>query len=164
MTVPDTMSDSTFRIRLAESDDDEFILTLVPRFIDFPLPNGRTRSDCLKGIETDLVRHLDEQPSNSYIFVAENEDGDPVGFVHLQKTKDFFTQRDNCHISDIAVAAAHEGGGVGKFLLDHAYGWAKEHRCQYVTLAVFPGNERAQELYRKHGFDTDLVRMAKPVR
>jgi len=158
------MSDSPFLIRLAESDDDEFILGLLHRFVDFPLPNGRTKTDCLKGIESDLVRHLDEQPSNSYIFVAENQDGEAVGFVHLQKTKDFFTHRDNCHISDIAVAKAHEGDGVGTFLLDHAYAWAKEHRCQFVTLAVFPGNERAREMYIKHGFDTDLMRMAKPVR
>ncbi|MGF6711780.1 ribosomal protein S18 acetylase RimI-like enzyme [Luteibacter sp. W1I16] len=160
------MSDATFLIRLAESeDDDEFILGLVPRFVDdFPLPNGRSRSDCLKGIEADLVKHLDEQPSNSYIFIAENEDGKPVGFVHLQKTKDFFTHRDNCHISDIAVAKEYEGDGVGKFLLDHAYVWAKEHRCQFVTLAVFPGNQRARDMYTKHGFDTDLMRMAKPVR
>lgn len=158
------MSDSPFLIRLAESDDDEFILGLVPRFVDFKLPNGRTRTDCLKGIESDLVKHLDEQPSNSYIFVAENDEGEPVGFVHLQKTKDFFTHRDNCHISDIAVAERYEGAGVGAFLLDHAQTWAKEHRCQFVTLAVFPGNERALEMYRKHGFDTDLMRMAKPVR
>jgi ribosomal protein S18 acetylase RimI-like enzyme len=158
------MSDSPFLIRLAESDDDEFILDLVPRFITFPLPNGRTRTDCLKGIEADLVHHLDDQPSNSYVFVAEDGDGERVGFIHLQKTRDFFTHRDNCHVSDIAVAEAFEGTGVGTFLLDHAYSWAKEHRCQFVTLAVFPGNERAREMYVKHGFDTDLVRMAKPVR
>jgi ribosomal protein S18 acetylase RimI-like enzyme len=158
------MSDPAFLIRLAESDDDDFILGLVHRFIHFPLPNGRTKTDCLKGIEADLVRHLDEQPSNSYIFIAENDDGDAVGFIHLQKTKDFFTHRDNCHISDIAVHEHYEGSGVGKALLDHAYTWAKEHRCQFVTLAVFPGNERARDLYVKHGFDTDLVRMARPVR
>jgi len=158
------MSDSPFLIRLAETDDDEFILGLVPRFITFPLPNGRTRADCLKGIESDLVHHLDDQPSNSYLFVAEDEDGEQVGFIHLQKTKDFFTHRDNCHVSDIAVAEKHERRGVGTFLLDHAYAWAKEHRCQFVTLAVFPGNEGAREMYAKHGFDTDLVRMARPVR
>ena len=158
------MSDSPFLIRLAESDDDEFILGLVPRFVDFKLPNGRTRTDCLKGIESDLVKHLDEQPSNSYIFVAENDEGEPVGFVHLQKTKDFFTHRDNCHISDIAVAQSHEGRGIARALLDHAENWAREHRCQLITLAVFPGNERARAVYESAGFAADLLRLAKPVR
>jgi ribosomal protein S18 acetylase RimI-like enzyme len=162
--VPDTMSDSPFLIRLAESDDDEFILDLVPRFISFPLPNGRTRTDCLKGIEADLVHHLDDQPPNSYIFVVENEDGEKVGFLQLQKTKDFFTHRDNCHIANIAVAQKYEGVGAGKFMLQYADSWAKEHHCQFVTLAVLPGNEKARDLYVSHGFDTDLMRLAKPVR
>ena len=157
------MSDSPFLIRLAESDDDEFILGLLHRFVDFPLPNGRTRTDCLKGIEADLVRHLDEQPSNSYIFVAENEDGEPVGFVHLQKTQDYFTGRVNCHISDLAVAQTHEGQGVGRALLDHAETWAREHRCHLITLAVFPGNERARKIYEEAGYGADLLRLAKPV-
>jgi ribosomal protein S18 acetylase RimI-like enzyme len=158
------MSESAFRIRLAESDDDDFILGLVPRFIRFPLPNGRTRTDCLKGIEADLVKHLDEQPSNSYVYIAENDDGDAVGFIHLQKTKDFFTHRDNCHIANVGVAERHEGTGAGRFLLDYAHDWAREHRCQFVTLAVLPGNQRARDLYTRYGFDTDLIRMAKPVR
>jgi RimJ/RimL family protein N-acetyltransferase len=33
-----------------------------------------------------------------------------------------------------------------------------------VTLAVFPGNERARALYEAAGYATDLLRLAKPVR
>jgi GNAT superfamily N-acetyltransferase len=157
------MSETTYLIRLAE-DDDDFILGLIPRFVDFPLPNGRRRNECIEGIRADLVRHLDEQPPNSFIFVAEDEDGEAVGFVHLQKTQDFFNHRTNCHVSDLAVAEAAEGTGVGKALLDHAYAWAREHKCQYVTIAVFPGNERARTMYEAAGYDLDLCRMAKPVK
>ncbi|HEV7775515.1 MAG TPA: GNAT family N-acetyltransferase [Luteibacter sp.] len=157
------MSDSGFLIRLAE-DDDDFILGLVPRFVDFPLPGWRRRNECIEGIRADLARHLDDQPPNSFLFVAENEDGQPVGFVHLQKTQDFFNGRTNCHISDLAVAHEHEGRGVGQALLAHAEEWAREHRCQFVTLAVFPGNERAREMYENNGYGADLLRLAKPVR
>ena len=157
------MSETTYLIRLAE-DDDDFILGLIPRFVDFPLPNGRRRNECIEGIRADLVRHLDEQPPNSFIFVAEDEDGEPVGFIHLQKTQDFFNHRTNCHVSDLAVAEEAEGTGVGKALLDHAYAWAREHKCQYVTIAVFPGNERARKTYESAGYDLDLCRMAKAVK
>jgi len=157
------MSDDAFLIRLAE-DDDDFIIALVPRFVDFPLPVWRKRHECIEGIRADVLRHLDEQPANSYIFVAENADGERVGFVHLQKTRDFFTSRSNAHISDLAVAPAHEGRGVGKALLDHAEDWAREHQCQLLTLAVFPGNERARTLYDAAGYAPDLLRLAKPVR
>lgn len=156
------MSDRHFLIRLAE-DDDDFILDLVPRFVDFTLPTWRRRHECIEGIRSDLLHHLDDQPANSFVFVAEDEDGDRVGFMHLQKTQDFFTGRSNCHISDLAVAPKHESKGVGRALLAHAESWAREHRCALVTLAVFPGNERARALYAAHGYDIDLVRMAKPV-
>lgn len=157
------MSDSTFLIRLAE-DDDEFILGLAPRFVDFPLPAWRKRHECIEGIRKDLSRHLEEQPANSFVFVAEDADGERVGFLHLQKTQDFFTGRTNCHVSDLAVAQEHERRGVGRALLDHAETWAREHRCALLTLGVFPGNERARALYEATGFGPDLVRLAKPVR
>lgn len=157
------MADSHFLIRLAE-DDDEFILGLVPRFVDFTLPAWRRRHECIEGIRKDLGRHLDEQPANSYVFVAEDDEGARVGFIHLQKTQDFFTGRGNGHISDLAVDPRHEGRGVARALLAHAEDWAHEHQCQLLTLAVFPGNERARALYEAAGYGTDLLRLAKPLR
>lgn len=157
------MSDATYLIRLAE-DDDDFILGLVPRFVDFTLPPWRRRHECIEGIRNELLRHLEEQPPNSFLFVAEDGDGEPVGFVHLQKTQDFFTGRSNCHISDLAVARQQEGRGVGRALLEHAEAWAREHRCQLVTLAVFPGNDRARAIYENAGYAADLLRLAKAVR
>ena len=157
------MSDHRYLIRLAE-DDDDFILALVPRFVDFPLPPWRRRHECIEGIRADLVRHLDDQPANSFVFVAEDEDGTPAGFIHLQKTQDFFTGRSNCHVSDLAVAPGRDGQGVGRALLEHAEVWAREHRCALVTLAVFPGNERARALYEASGYAPDLLRLAKAVR
>jgi ribosomal protein S18 acetylase RimI-like enzyme len=157
------MTDTPLLIRLAE-DDDDFVLALVPRFMNFTLPPWRRRHECIDGIRRDLLRHLEDQPANSYLFVAEDSDGERVGFVHLQRTEDFFSGRSNCHISDIAVAPQHEDRGVGKALLAHAETWAREHQCQLVTLAVFPGNERARALYEANGYATDLLRLAKPVR
>lgn len=155
------MPNAPLLIRLAD-DDDDFILGLVPRFVDFPLPDWRRRHECIEGIRDDLLRHLEDQPPNSYLFVAE-VDGRPAGFIHLQRSTDFFTHRSNCHISDLAVAPEHEGCGIGQALLAHAEDWARQHKCQLVTLAVFPGNERARDLYDANGYATDLLRMAKPV-
>ena len=157
------MSDTRFLIRLAE-DDDDFILGLVPRFVDFPLPAWRKRHECIEGIRADLAHHLDDQPANSFLFIAEDEDGERAGFMHLQKTRDFFNGRTNCHVSDLAVAPAYERRGVGTALLAHAEEWAREHRCALMTLAVFPGNESARALYEANGYHIDLLRLAKPLR
>ncbi len=157
------MSDTPLLIRLAE-DDDDFILALVPRFVDFTLPPWRRRHECIEGIRDDLGRHLDDQPANHFLFVAEDVDGERVGFIELQKTHDFFNGRTNCHINNVAVAPDHEGHGVGRALMAHAEEWAREHHCALVTLAVFPGNERARALYQTCGYATDLLRLVKPVR
>jgi len=159
------MSDHPFLIRLAEDEeDDDFILGLVPRFVEFDLPAWRRRHECIEGIRRDLTRHLDDQPPNSFLFVAEDEDGARAGFMHLQKTQDFFTGRTNCHVSDLAVAPSHQGRGAARALLAHAEDWAREHRCALMTLAVFPGNDKARTLYEALGYDVDLLRLAKPLR
>lgn len=150
-------------IRLAE-DEDDFILGLVPRFVDFPLPPWRKRHECIDGIRRDLLRHLEDGTANDFMFVAENPDGRVVGFIELQKAQDFFTGRTNCHINNIAVDPAHEGQGVARALMEHAEQWAREHRCALITLAVFPGNERARAMYQAAGYEVDLLRLAKPVK
>ena len=157
------MDSPAARIRLARADDDDFILGLVGRFVEFDLPPWRRRGECAAGIRDDLSRHLREQPPGSHIFVAEDEDGERAGFLHLQTVTDFFTAAQNCHIADLAVAPRCEGRGVAAALLRFAEDWARRHRCRHLTLAVFPGNERALALYQRHGYGVDLLRMAKRV-
>ncbi len=85
---------AAMHIRLARADDDEFILGLIDRFVDFELPPWRKRSECANGIRSDVARHLREQPPGTHIFVAEDdEDAALVGFLHLQTTADYFTPR-----------------------------------------------------------------------
>lgn len=160
------MSETEFvaRVRLAHADDDEFILGLADRFIAFELPPWRKRSETLAGIRTDIARHLRDLPPASHLFVAEDDVGERLGFLHLQTQTDFFIGVLNCHISDLVVAPEHDGKGVGSALLRYADRWAKEHRCRHLTLAVFPGNERARKLYEHHGYGVETLRMAKPVK
>lgn len=158
-------TESDLHIRLADADDDEFILGLVERFVEgFELPPWRRRGDCAEGVRQDLGRHLTEQPPGSHVFVAENDDGERVGFIHLQLVHDFFVRVQNCHISDLAVARGHDGKGVGSALLAYAERFGREHRCRHVQLAVFPGNTRARALYERSGFGVEMVRMMKPLR
>lgn len=151
-------------IRTADAGDDSFILSLVERFVGFELPEWRKKSDCAAGIRRDLKRALENPPHGEALFVAEDESGERVGFLRLQKTRDFFSGRPNCHISDLAVVNGREGQGIGRALLDYAHAWAKKQRCALVTLAVFPGNERARALYERNGFGPDLLRMARPIK
>lgn len=150
-------------IRAATAEDTNFILSLVPRFVTFSLPKPRRKRDVTGALRADLEHALREKPANNYFFIAGDADGRSVGFLHLQVQRDFFSHERACHVSDIAVAADHEGGGIGRLLLEHAQRWAKQHRCKLLTLSVFPGNARARALYESAGFAPDLLRMLKPV-
>jgi GNAT superfamily N-acetyltransferase len=154
----------TIHIRLAHADDDDFILGLASRFAEFELPPWRKRNETLAGIRRDIEHHLRALPAGSHLFVAEDEYAERLGFLHLQTRKDFFTGAQNCHVSDIVVAKAHEGRGVAHAMLDFAESWAREHRCRHLTLGVFAGNERARDVYAKHGFGVEILSMAKVVK
>lgn len=160
------MSDAVpaIHIRLAHADDDELILALAERFGAFELPTWRKRNEVVAGIRADIARHLRELPPASHLFVAETDAGERCGFLHLHTQKDFFTGALNCHVSDMVVVPDFDGRGVGSAMLAYAERWAKDHRCRFVTLSVFPGNERARKLYERHGYGTELLRMAKPVK
>lgn len=151
-------------VRAATPDDDEFILGLIERFVDFDLPRWRKRNIVTEGIRRDLLRQMEEQPAGSFMFVAEDDSsGERVGFLHLQTVTDFFTGHQNCHISDLAVVRSHDGKGIGRALLEYAERFAREHRYERLQLSVFPGNERARKLYEEAGYGIDILRMVKPL-
>ncbi len=157
------MSNTQARIRMANADDDAFILGLVERFVEFELPPWRKRSETATGIRRDIARHLSEQPPGTFVFVAEDDAAERLGFLHLHKMVDFFSGHWNCHIADLAVAKGQDGNGIGQQLLEFTEDWALEHDCRLITLGVFPANARARELYERNGYGVDLVRMAKSV-
>ena len=151
-------------VRSANADDDEFIFSLIERFVDFELPRWRRRNVVVEGIRADLSRNLEEPPAGSFLFVAEDDSsGERVAFLHLQTVTDYFTGHQNCHVSDIAVARDYGGKGIGKALMAYAERFAREHRYERLQLNVFPGNARARKLYEELGYGVDMIRMVKPL-
>lgn len=155
------MSDAAV-IRAARDGDEAFILALVERFTAFDLPSGRDREGVTQAIADDLLIHLRTRPATSSFFIIEVE-SQQAGFLHLQRTDDFFGDGPHCHISDLAIAPDFEGRGLAGALLAHAETQARAQGCTRLTLSVFPGNARARALYERHGFGLDLLRMGKPV-
>src|SRR3546814_1224439 len=77
------VGDTELLMRAAEPGDDDFILSLVPRFVDFEMPPGRKRPVVADGIRRDLPKHLEESRPGSFLRIAETDDGNPAGFLHL---------------------------------------------------------------------------------
>ena len=153
----------TILIRPYTPADRAFILALAPRFSEFELPAWRTHAEIDSATLRYLQKTLDQQPPESFIFVAEAEQTGPAGFIHLQIQTDYFTNETNGYISDLAVAPAFEGQGIARRLLQTAEDWAREHGFSRLSLYVFEGNTRARQLYAQCGFDPEITRYVKPL-
>jgi len=147
--------------REAQPADRDFILSLVPRFSQFEMPAWRTRDEIDRTNQVALQAALDGPEAGAAIFVAVDEHGQQAGFIHLQTPADFFNGEKTAYISDLAVAQAFEGQGVGRVLLALAESWAQAQGCRLLTLYVFANNERARAIYVKNGFQPEVMKYVK---
>lgn len=59
---------------------------------------------------------------------------------------------DEAHLLDVALAARLQGQGLGRRLLDEIAARARSQGMTSILLEVRPSNERALEVYRRHGY------------
>jgi GNAT superfamily N-acetyltransferase len=149
------------RIRPFRSEDRGFIVDLVPRLTEFGEVPGRDRLAMNARDREVLERAMDAPPADTAVFVAEDGDGRPVGFIHLTAADDYYTSSRTAHIADVIVAKGAEGQGIGSALIAHGEQWARERGFQMLTLNVFLANHAARDLYVKRGFEQEWVRCVK---
>lgn len=65
---------------------------------------------------------------------------------------------DEAHVTNIAVRSDVRGQGLGNLLLGELQRTAVQYGAERMTLEVRASNERAQRLYRKHGFQSSGIR------
>jgi ribosomal protein S18 acetylase RimI-like enzyme len=149
------------RIRPAVSRDRSFILDLAPRLIEFGDVPGRSPSEMVARDRSVLTKTLDEPAADAAMFVAEDDSGNPLGFIHLTTADDYYSARETAHVADIVVAPKAAGQGVGSALIAYAEEWARAGGFAMLTLNVFTANRLARDLYRKLGFEEEWIRCIK---
>jgi len=147
-------------IRLATRADRPFLDQLANRLADFDRPPWRSHEEIAAGDRRALNEALDAPQGGTALFIAEVE-GERAGCLLMWTLQDYFSQSRHAHVSVIAVTQNAEGRGVGRALLDHAERWARAQGHSRVTLSVFEGNRRAQALYERAGYTTEMRRMTK---
>jgi ribosomal protein S18 acetylase RimI-like enzyme len=151
------------RIRQAEIEDRELILSLVPRLVEFGPPPWRDPSQIISGEHKALDHALTTNPPKSAIFIAEDGDGSALGFIHLHSSIDFFTLEEHGHISVIVVAASGEGLGIGSALMKAGEEWARQQGYRQLTLNAFVENHQARRLYQKIGYGEEMIKYLKVI-
>ena len=147
------------KIRLAVARDSEFILSLAERLLEFGDVPGRDRAAMIARDRSVLADALSSDDST--IFVAADDDGRPLGFIHLTTADDYYDATPTAHVADVVVAGDAAGRGVGTALMERAEQWAREQGFAMLTLNVFTANRRARDLYAKLGFAEEWIRCLK---
>jgi ribosomal protein S18 acetylase RimI-like enzyme len=156
-----TSTTNTHVVIRSATPADRFVLdALADRLADFDRPDWRSRAEIAEGDRRALYDALDHRRPGSELFIAEL-DGAAVGCLLMWTLQDYFSQRLHAHISVIAVTREAEGKGVGRALMAHAEAWARARGHESITLSVFDGNTRAQVLYERTGYRTEMRRMIK---
>ena len=147
------------KIRPAVAEDREFILGLAERLIEFGDVPGRDRAAMIARDRSVLAAALTGDTST--IFVAVDDDGRSLGFVHLTTAADYYDAQETAHVADLVVAREAARLGVGSALMRRAEQWAREHGFAMLTLNVFTANHPARALYAKLGFAEEWMRCLK---
>ena len=148
-------------IRAATARDREWILPLSARLHDFGPPPWRPRAEMDGAVATAIGGALDAPGPDRAVFVAEDPDRRPLGFVHVHTAHDFFTGEEHGHVSDIVVTSDAEGLGVGRALMAAGEGWSRACGHRLLSLNVFEANLRARALYERLGFAADTMKLVK---
>jgi GNAT superfamily N-acetyltransferase len=90
----------------------------------------------------ELARHAAEGRS----WVAVDADDCPVGYV-LAGVVD-----GNAHVEQVSVAPDHQGGGIGRALIEQVRTWAVDRGLPAITLTTFKDVPWNGPLYRHLGF------------
>ena len=138
------------RIREARAEDEDFIVALVPRFVENGVAGGHTRDEVIEGTARVLREALRARRPDEAFFVADDEHGDPAGFAYVVCERDFFTGEEYAHVSEIAVARS--GGGAGGALMEAAEAWSRSRGHRLMTLNVVETNVDAARFYARRGF------------
>jgi ribosomal protein S18 acetylase RimI-like enzyme len=153
--------DSNVTIRPASISDKEFIVSLVPRLLEFGPPSWRDSAQMTASDVQMLSDKLLNQPPGSAIFIAEAADGAALGFIHLQTGTDYYKREEHGHIGDGIVAREAEGRGIGSLLIAKGEEWARSRGYRWLTLSVFAENRRAREVYKRLGYGEDMINCVK---
>jgi GNAT superfamily N-acetyltransferase len=76
---------------------------------------------------------------------------EPVGFAVYFPNFSTFLGRPGIYLEDLFVAPGFRGRGIGKALLVHIAGIAKERNCARLEWAVLDWNQPALDFYRSIG-------------
>jgi len=136
---------ASLEIRPARRGDEALVLALIRELADYEkLAHEVEASPEL------LARSLFSDEAVAECVIAEWV-GEPVGFALFFRNFSTFVGRPGLYLEDLYVRASHRGRGIGKRLLLHLAGIARERGYGRMEWSVLDWNRPAIDFYRGLG-------------
>lgn len=133
------------RIQAATEADLPAVLGLVKQLAEY-----ERLSDMVVATEDDFRSALFGPRSSVEAVIAWAGDS-PVGFALFFQSFSTFLGRPGLYLEDLFVEPAHRGKGIGKALLKHLAGIARDRNYGRMEWSVLDWNEPAIGFYKKLG-------------
>lgn len=150
-----------FQITAARTEQLEPILELFPRLASFRIPERRQPEHLWQDDAKLLRRWGAGELPEATVLVAEDADDSLLGIAFARLRPELLSQEPSAHLEALVVADGAEGRGVGGALVAAVEASVKAQGAKTLTLHVFGGNQRARGLYRRMGFEEELLRCIK---
>jgi ribosomal protein S18 acetylase RimI-like enzyme len=119
---------------------------------------GHMPDEFLDGLDVEnrvnMWRELTQDP-DKIVFVAENTQGEIVGFSALGASRDADANPKTAELVAIYVHPEKWREGIGRALLSASLDQLRKLQIDQVTLWVLEGNQRARSFYESFGFIQD---------
>ncbi len=147
------------RVRPYIPADRQFVLSLAER-LTIGMPAWRDRQQCLSAVRGWINESIEQGEGNTTIFVAQDEQGELIGFATVTRTT-HFTGETQAYIGELATTEAAEGRGAGKALLQSCEQWARDQGYRIISLDTGAANVRAIGFYHHLGYQDEDVKLVK---
>jgi ribosomal protein S18 acetylase RimI-like enzyme len=141
---------SNFEIRRADKSDVSKLVSLAEEFM-----HGTATYEERLSILENALRDPDYE-----LWIAKVS-GEIVGFIDLWIIHDFCHGGKLSYIQNLYVATKYRGLGVGSQLLQKIIERAKERGALEIHVVTKFDNERAIQLYKKHGLTKESLQLEK---
>ena len=154
---------TAIELRPARPEDTDFLLSLSPRLSGVPGPAWHDLA-AMEGFQDRYMKAtFSAVDPAAQTLVAWSSDGKPLGYIHMRPFKDGVTDEPCGFVSLLALTQEAEGRGIAHRMMEAAESWARAQGYRFICLDVFADNRRAVEFYERRGFQTETLRMVKPL-
>jgi GNAT superfamily N-acetyltransferase len=150
-------------VRPYRPSDQDFVLSLSSRLTIGMAPwrdPEKMRVVMRQFTQESTEKSNEATTSNAIVFIAENADGQVLGFASVAHNVNF-TGEVQAYIGELVVSAEAEGQGVGHALIAAVEDWARTRGYTILVLDTGAANHRARAFYEQQGYQEESVRLVK---